>query len=117
MLFTVGGTNEILSSGSLFFGTVATLGGIAVGVEIPSDFYSNDITQSVFFECRFDSEFKPKQSQFDPLAEDFISGFLQENNSIITYNRIKYKDFYILSYYDSKAKQLILRKFEDGYSF
>ena len=117
LLFTVGGTNEILSSGSLFFGTVATLGGIAVGVEIPSDFYSNDITQSVFFECRFDSEFKPKQSQFDPLAEDFISGFLQENNSIITYNRIKYKDFYILSYYDSKAKQLILRKFEDGYSF
>jgi hypothetical protein len=118
LLFTIGGTNNVLSSGSLVIGSLVTIGGIIAGGEVYSpDLYANEITQNVFFECRFDSEFKAKQAPFDPLAEDFISGFLQENNSIITYNRIKYKDYYILSYYDSKSKQLILRKFEDGYSF
>ena len=114
LLFTIGGINDKLN---IDFGSVATIGGLIVGLEIPQDFYSNETPQNVFFECRFDSEFKSKQSSFEPLAEDFISGFLHENNTIRIVNRIKYNDYYILSYYDSKAKQVVLRKFEDGFTF
>lgn len=118
LLFTIGGTNNVLNSGSIVIGSLVTIGGIIAGGEVYSpDLFANEMTQNVFFECRFDSDFKPNPSPFEPLAEDFISGFLRENNSIITYNTIKYNDYYILSYYDSKEKHLILRKFEDGYPF
>ena len=118
LLITVGGTNETITSDGLVVGALVTIGGIMLGGDgtVPDLSYAQ-ILQNVYFECRFDNEFKPKELPFSPLAVDFISGFLQENNLITLHNTTKYKDYFILSYYDAKAKQLVLRKFEDGYTF
>lgn len=118
LLITVGGTNETVTSDGLVVGALLTIGGIMLGGDgtIPVVTY-DEILQNVYFECRFDNEFKPKELPFSPLAVDFISGFLQQNNLITLHNTTKYKDYFILSYYDSKAKQLVLEKFEDGYPF
>lgn len=118
LLITVGGTNETITSDGLVVGALLTIGGIMFGGDgtVP-DISTSEILQNVYFECRFDNEFKPKELPFSPLSVDFISGFLQENNLIMLNNTTKYKDFFILSYYDAKAKQLVLRKFEDGYPF
>lgn len=117
LLITVGGSNETITSDGLVVGAIVTIGGIMLGGDatVPDLSYAQ-VLQNVYFECRFDSEFKPKETPFSPLAVDYISGFLQENELIKLHNTIKYKDFFILSYYDSKAKQVILRKFEEGYS-
>jgi hypothetical protein len=118
LLITVGGTNETVTSDGLVVGALVTIGGIMLGGDgtVPDLSYAQ-ILQNVYFECRFDDEFKPKELPFSPLAVDFISGFLKENNLIMLHNTTKYKDYFIFSYYDSKAKQLVLRKFEDGYTF
>jgi len=118
LLITVGGTNETITSDGLVVGALLTIGGLMLGGDgtVPDISYS-EILQNVYFECRFDNDFKPKELPFSPLAVDFISGFLQENDLITLHTITKYKDYFILSYYDSKAKQLVLRKFEDGYTF
>lgn len=118
LLITVGGTNNTFSYDGIALGALVSIGGIMLGGDgtVP-DISGSEITQNVYFECRFDNEFKSKELAFSPLAVDFISGFLQENNLILLHNTAKYKDYFILTYYDSKAKQVVLRKFEDGYSF
>lgn len=117
-LITVGGTNIIRSSDGIVVGALLSIGGLMLGGDgsVPDLSYSEQL-QNVYFECRFDEEFKPKNIPFSPLAVDFISGFLQDNNTIKLQNTIKYKEYFILTYYDSKAKQIVLRKFEDGYTF
>lgn len=116
LLFTVGGTNNVVSYDGLALGALITIGGLMLGGDVPlPDTGFNEVLQNVYFECRFDTEFKSKKLPFSPLAIDFMSGFLQENSAITLQNTIKYKDYFILTYYDSKAKQIILRKFEDGY--
>lgn len=116
LLVTIGGTNSTLSSDGIVLGTLLTISGIMIGeyATFP-DMTSNEIMQNVYFECRFDNDFKPKSTPFGPLSIDYISQFLNDNNSINLHNTIKYKDYFILSYYDAKAKQVVLRKFEDGY--
>ena len=118
LLITVGGSNETITSDGLVVGALVTIGGIMFGGDgtVPDLSYAQ-ILQNIYFECRFDTNFQPKELPFSPLAVDFISGFLQENDFITLHNTAKYNDYFILSYYDAKAKQLVLRKFEDGYPF
>jgi hypothetical protein len=116
LLLTVGGTNNVVSYDGVALGALITIGGLMLGGDVPMpDAGFDEVLQNVYFECRFDTEFKSKNIPFSPLAIDFMSGFLQENSTITLQNTIKYKDYFILTYYDSKAKQIILRKFEDGY--
>lgn len=73
--------------------------------------------ESVYFESVFDSNYAfMKQENLEPLAMDNIYYFLNTNKKIALNNSIKYKDFYILSYYDSISKQFIMRKFKDGFN-
>jgi hypothetical protein len=55
---------------------------------------------------------KPGQQ---PLAQDNINYFLDQNKKASLPNILKYKNYYILGYYDSAAKQYIMRKFTDGF--
>ncbi|WP_086065104.1 hypothetical protein [Flavobacterium saccharophilum] len=74
-------------------------------------------TESVYFESVFDSNYTfLKQENIEPLAMDNIYYFLNTNKKIALNNIIKYKDFYILGYYDSASKQYIMRKFKDGFN-
>ena len=38
------------------------------------------------------------------------------NKQIALDNILKFKDFYILSYYDTVSKQYVMRKFKDGFN-
>lgn len=116
-LLTVGGTNMVLSTESLVFGSLFSVGSILASGEvyIPA-LYGDQIPQNLYFECRLDASFKPKNLEFSPLATDYVGHFLAENNAISVFQIIKYHDFYLMSYYDAKEKQLQLLKFEDGYA-
>ena len=46
---------------------------------------------------------------------DNINYFLDQNKKAAFPNILKVKDFYILGYFDSAAKQYIMRKFTDGF--
>lgn len=72
-------------------------------------------TETVFFETSWNKNFEPDTREPLPLASDKISYFLNKNKQAELDAVIKYKDFYILGYYDSKEKQYIMRKFEDGF--
>jgi len=114
-LVTIGGTNTVLSTESLIFGSLFSAGSVLASGEVYiPELYSDQIPQNVFFECRFDESLKPKNLNFYPLANDYIGRFLDENRSISVYHVVKYQDFYLMSFYDAKEKQLILRKFENG---
>ena len=47
-----------------------------------------------------------------PLAVDFISQFINEND-VTLQSVFPFENYYILSYYDSKKKEYVMRKFED----
>lgn len=102
--------------------TLVTLGGVP---KIEKRYYTvNDqlytwdfgsSAESVFFESTLnkDNEFVKFEQQ--PYAFDNINQFLQQNKKAILPNILKFKDFYILGYYDSTTKQYLMRKFTDGF--
>lgn len=57
-----------------------------------------------------------KNEKPEPLATDNLYYFLNTNKNIALQNTLKLKDFYILSYYDSALRQLVMRKFTDGFT-
>jgi len=104
--------------------TLVTLGGVPrmerMYYTVNNELYTWDYTQtfhseSVFFESTLNrnSEFVNPQQQ--PLAIDNINYFLDQNKKAAFPNILKVKDFYILGYFDSAAKQYIMRKFTDGF--
>lgn len=116
-LITLGGTPNMAGQGSFFTSS------------FPSDdfgFYNNGApyyssgyihTETVYFESVWDTNYNVvKQEQLEPLAIDNIYYFTSMNKQIALDNILKYKDFYILSYYDTASKQFIMRKFKDGFN-
>ena len=87
---------------------------------INDQMYSFNYTQtfhseSVFFETTLNDQYDFTLIQQQPLAMDNINYFLDQNKKATLPNVLKFKDFYILGYYDSTAKQYIMRKFTDGF--
>lgn len=88
-----------------FFGDVNNSGG-----------YSQYSGKMVFFDSMFNSDFEFVNSkQPEPLAIDNVYYYLGINKNIALQNILKVKDYYILSYYDPKLRQFIMRKFTDGF--
>lgn len=80
------------------------------------DFFNSiDHFKSVYFESFFNKNFELVAREEAPLALDKLYYFLDTNKKINLSNFFKYKDYYILAYYEKKSKQLIMRKFTDGY--
>ena len=74
-------------------------------------------TETVYFESVWDPNYNiVKQEQLEPLAIDNIYYFMSMNKQIALDNILKFKDFYILSYYDTVSKQYVMRKFKDGFN-
>lgn len=116
-LVTVGGTQFSASAGTIAIGVV--LGGamIATGNGY-SDFglFDSAEVQTVYFEGFYSPGFEHLPNQGITPAADFISEFMAVNKKNISLQTVTpFNDYYILGYYDEKAKQYILRKFEDGY--
>jgi hypothetical protein len=80
------------------------------------NFYPNLHTETVFFESAFDKNWEFNSNQPAPLATDKISYFLSQHKEASTVNIIKFKDYFILGYYDSTTKEYVMRKFLDGFN-
>jgi hypothetical protein len=121
-LITFGGTPNWARQGSIFlssFYPFENFGFYDDGSSYyPPNYSSGYIhTETVYFESAWDPNYNTiKQDQLEPLAIDNIYYFMSLNKQIALDNIIKYKDFYILSYYDTDLKQVVLRKFKDGFN-
>ena len=104
ILITLGGT------GTLQFTDV-----INSGNQFNGELMFRDIPTTVYFESVFDKKLDHTKKTQEPLAFDFISGFEQEHPEVTLANIIRYKNYYILGYYDTYAKQYTMRKFIDGF--
>lgn len=112
-LFTLGGVRQVASGGGLALAIGLGIGGALSGSDVMagSDFIS-DSMQSIYFESFFDTDFKHTTAPFRPIYIDAMGEFLDDTRPTV-YNISTYKNFVILNYYDSKAKELVMRKFED----
>lgn len=104
ILITLGGT------GTLQFTDV-----INSGNQFNGELMFRDIPTTIYFESVFDKKLDHTKKTQEPLAFDFISGFEQEHPEVTLANIIRYKNYYILGYYDTYAKQYTMRKFTDGF--
>lgn len=96
--------------------TLGGSGNVQFANFVNSEYGYNNYPTTVYFESVFDKkldQIKP-QTQ-DPLAIDFISRFSQEHTEMALSSVIRYKNYYILGYYDTKTKQYTMRKFIDGF--
>ena len=80
-----------------------------------SDLMYRNIPTTVYFESIFDKKLDHTKKDQEPLAVDFISRFMQEHPEVTLPNVIRYKNYYIMGYYDAYAKQYTMRKFIDGF--
>jgi hypothetical protein len=79
------------------------------------DFASIDHTESVYFETALNNNSEFIKDEQQPLAIDNIFYFLSLQKKASFQNIFKFKDYYILGYYDGATKQYIMRRFTDGF--
>jgi hypothetical protein len=120
-LITLGGTPNTIRQGSFFIASYAVddFGFYDNSSSYyPPNYSSGYIhTETVYFESVWDPNYNVvKQEQLGPLAIDNIYYFMSLNKQIALDNILKFKDFYILSYYDTVSKQYVMRKFKDGFN-
>lgn len=105
ILITLGGT------GTIQFTDVANT---FSGNDISNLMY-NYVPTTVYFESAYDKKLEQTKQNQEPLAVDFISRFMEEHQEATLPSIIRYKNYYIMGYYDSDAKQYTMRKFIDGF--
>ena len=80
------------------------------------DLLGSYVNQNIFFDVQLDPNFNSVDTSFEPLYIDKIAQFTAQNN--VNYETIfPYKDFFIMSYYDSKKEEIVLTKFTNGYDY
>lgn len=112
LLITVGGTGSDSKTVSVndfnfddFFG------------DFPSrSYYNIETNYSVFFESIWTKKLELTQETHEPFATDKIFYFLDLNKQTTFYSTLKLNNYSILSYYDIVAKEIVLRKFTDGFN-
>jgi hypothetical protein len=116
ILITLGGTNfgdQNLIDLSVSF-NAALQGDYS---NLAQDFANNLRPINVYFECIFDKKLNPTNSLQEPLAIDYISGFMNDHKEVSLQNTFRYKEYYLFGYYDTKTHQYVLRKFADGFQY
>ncbi|KAF2507447.1 hypothetical protein [Flavobacterium foetidum] len=104
-----------------------TIGGLGEYAEY--DFYGNPadfdnfyeptsylLSKVVYFDAALDKNLDfVKDKNIEPMAIDNLFYFLSLNKNIVWYDALKLDDFQVLFYYDPALKQLVIRKFTDGF--
>ncbi|MCA0348333.1 MAG: hypothetical protein LCH35_03630 [Bacteroidetes bacterium] len=112
-----GANKTSASSGGLAFGIGVGIGSIlASGTFVDVGNFDNSRTQSVFLDFDCDANFNIIPPKNTVLATSIISGFIAQNDNIRLYQTFPYRDYFVLSYYDKKAKQVVLYKFQNGFN-
>jgi hypothetical protein len=109
---TVGGLKQTISNAGIVFGALAVAGGVDL-----VDFENDYVNTSTFFNAVLDLKLEEVEPTFEPLFIDKLDQFLDENRNCSLVQYFPYKDYYILNYYDTKTKEIVLVKFNNGYEF
>jgi len=116
LMVIAGAIRNIVPAGEAILGAALT-GTIISGDELADYMPDPENIQSVYFESLFDDNFKHKALPQQRLAVDYISQFMGSNNNISLETVIPFDYYYLLGYYDARAKQYILLKFEDDRAY
>lgn len=114
---TIGGIRNVASTGGILLGVAA---GVGVAISGGSDLFIDDFMmdnnlQVSYFETHLDLKSQYLKKQQETLATDYIAQFLDQNNEISLASAFRFKDYFILGYYDTKEKKYVLRKFQDDF--
>jgi len=121
IMVVAGGVRSILSTGDIIMGVALTGASIAsggYGAGGVGSFVDPSRTQSVYFEGLFDENFEHRPFNPQQLAIDKISRFISNNSDSISLQTvIPFNDYYLLGFYDKKAKLYVLIQFEDDSAY
>jgi len=114
---TIGGIRDVASTGGILLGIASGVGAVASG---GSTFFMDDLMEGGSLQVNyFETHLDPKSQYFkkeqEILATDYVAQFLDLKKDISLASTFKFKDHYILGYYDSDAKKYVLRKFQDDF--
>lgn len=114
---TIGGIRDVASTGGLLLGIAGSVGSIATGGSdiFVDDFMQDGVLQVNYFETHLDLKSQYLKKEQEMLATDYVAQFLDQNDNISLPSTFKYKDYYILGYYDTTEKKYVLRKFQDDF--
>ncbi|MDQ8011093.1 MAG: hypothetical protein REI96_01495 [Flavobacterium nitrogenifigens] len=85
--------------------------------DFPSNSYYNiETNYSVFFESIWTKKLELTQETHEPFAADKVYYFLDSHKEAALSNTLKLNNYTILSYYDVVGKQIVLRKFIEGFN-
>lgn len=114
---TVGGIRYVASTGDVLLGIASGVGTIASGgyTGFEDGIMYDGALQVNYFETHLDLKSNYIKKEQEILAMDHVSHFLNQNKDISTASTFKFKNHYILGYYDTKAKKYVLRKFQDDF--
>lgn len=115
---TVGGIRDVASTGGILLGIATGVGTIASGgyTGFGDQSTYDGVLQVNYFETHLDSKSNYIQKEQEVLAMDHVSQFLNQNKDVSVASTFKFKNHYILGYYDTKAKKYVLRKFQDDFT-
>lgn len=107
-----GGVRNVMHAGTILLGSAMILAGGSP--DIADELLDTDNLQVVYFESLFNVDFEYLAYQPARLAVDYLSEFMAANErdmQLVTVFTFGYD--IIVSYYDAKAEQYIIRKFTD----
>ncbi|MEN2486612.1 hypothetical protein AAYQ05_02325 [Flavobacterium sp. B11] len=85
--------------------------------DFPSNSYYNvETNYSAFFESIWTKKLELTKETHEPFAADQVYYFLDSHKEAALFSTLKLNNYTILSYYDMVAKQIVLRKFADGFN-
>ncbi len=85
--------------------------------DFPSNnFYNIETNYSVFFESIWTKKLELTQETHQPFATDKVFYFLDTHKEAVLPYTLKLNNYILLSYYDILTKQIVLRKFTDGFN-
>lgn len=113
---TIGSIRETMSSANVLLGVGIGLATIATGYEGELFDVNDDyLIQSNAFDVTFNTDFEIIKINSEPLFIDKISRAISENKNCKLDHYFPYKDYFILSYYDTKNKEVVLVKCVNGF--
>jgi hypothetical protein len=108
LLLTIGGVRYVTPAGNIILGAAM----IAAGGS-PEGLFDPESTQLIYFESLFDENFEHHNFTGGMLALDHLGVFMASAKNVGQQSVVPFNGYLVLGYYDSKAKQYILRKFQD----
>ncbi|KGO84644.1 hypothetical protein Q765_20515 [Flavobacterium rivuli WB 3.3-2 = DSM 21788] len=117
IMVVTGSIRNIMPAGDLILGAMMSGATIASGVgsgDMSGMFPGNN--QNVYFESLFDDSFNHKPLPQQRLAADYIGQYIAGHEKAVSMQTVfKYDYYYVLGFYDAKAKKYVMVKFQDDF--